>query len=77
MERFKVGQRVKVYAVGEHMLIALARPLAGVVVRKRTKDDGAWISLEQRSDQPGVHPFPENDNRGTHVLAFPEDCVAL
>jgi hypothetical protein len=46
----------------------------GHVERLRMGDGGAWIALDQRQGDSAVHPFPADDRRGTHVLAFPEDC---
>jgi hypothetical protein len=56
--------------------VAIPGGAVGTVIQKRMQDDGAWIRLDTRSDVPGVHPFPANDdsNRGRHVLAYPSDC---
>ena len=71
MQRFsKIGQRVKV--VRDVNDIALNAP--GTVVRIRVNDDAAWVALDVRSKVKKVHPFPEGDHRGTHVLCLPEDC---
>lgn len=46
----------------------------GTVVRLLSRDNSAWIALDERLDLD-VHPFPETDDaRHTHVLAWPEDC---
>lgn len=78
MKRFKNGQRVLVKATGDFNAIRFVEPMAGVVVRLRHADDGAWIALDRRADDPGAHPFAVDDasGRGTHVLAYPEDCEA-
>lgn len=44
----------------------------GTVVRLRRADDGAWINLDQRHPRC---PFPADDPRSNHVIAFPEDCA--
>ena len=70
MRTFKRGDRVMVRRTAEgHEINA-----AGRVERPRMGDDGAWIALDKRRDDPAVHPFPASDRRGTHVLAFPEGC---
>lgn len=47
----------------------------GTIARLRRGDDGAWISLFERSPT-AYHPFPADDEggRGNHILAYPEDC---
>jgi len=76
MKRFALGQRVVVSAVmpSPHAdAIAIARA-AGTVVRLLMRDDSAWSALDARlADE--LHPFPaDEDERGKHVLAWPEDC---
>lgn len=75
MRTLKQYQRVVVRRVvsrdtGE----AIELNAAGTVGRIRT-DGSAFVALDERSRQGGVHPFPEDDaNRGLHVVAYPEDC---
>lgn len=69
MKRFLDGQRVVVKQNANG--IALNTP--GVVRRLRT-DGGAWVALDVRSKVESVHPFPADDSRGTHVLAYADDC---
>lgn len=69
MKRFADGQRVVVKQNASG--IALNAP--GVVRRIRT-DGGAWVALDVRSKVEPVHPFPVDDSRGTHVLAYADDC---
>jgi hypothetical protein len=45
----------------------------GTVCRLRRADYGAWINLDERH-ATDVHPFPADDDRGKHILAYPEDC---
>lgn len=76
--RFERGQRVRVLRAstppyGE----PVALDALGTVARCRMGDPGAWVALDERSAVPGVHPFPADDSRGRHVLAYPEDCEAL
>lgn len=69
MDSFSTGQRVVV--ARDNNGIALNAP--GTV--KRIRSDGvAWVALDRRSRVEKVHPFPADDDRGTHVLAYPEDC---
>ena len=80
MKSLKTGQRVMVRTIpdpnGEDDLPIHA---PGTVGRPRRADNGYWIALDKRSPTPGAHPFPEDATagRGTHVLAYPEDCEAL
>lgn len=70
MQRFsKIGQRVKV--IHDHNGHALGA--VGTVTRIRT-DGGAFVALDQRSKVEAAHPFPINDDRATHVRAYPDDC---
>lgn len=80
MKRFSQGQRVFVKVIDDpNGDEALPIHAPGTVKRIRRADNGCWIALDKRSPTPGAHPFPENDaaGRGTHVLAYPEDCEAL
>lgn len=74
LKRFRNGQRVIVHRCGFGDGIDIdAAP--GTVVRLRMADHGAWVALDKRLDIPNAHPFPADDEtRGTHVLALPEDC---
>jgi len=70
MRAFRLGSRVVVRRTAEgHVVNA-----AGRVARLRRCDDGAWIALDRRLPDEAPHPFPAGDQRGTHVLAFPDDC---
>lgn len=71
--RLKLGERVRVMADCERREVNAL----GEVVRLRRSDRAVWIALEKRSEKRGVHPFPEDDHRGTHVLAWPDDCERL
>lgn len=70
--RFRNSQRVVVIRDAEGN--SLSAP--GRVCRLRRCDDGAWVALDKRHPD-ACHPFAEGDGRGTHVLAYPEDCEAL
>lgn len=71
MKRFENAQRVLVKCEANR---GLAVNATGTVARLRRADDGAWIALDELHATPGVHPFPSDDSRATHVLAFPEEC---
>ncbi len=71
--RFRDGQRVLVMSIDE--VPGRIPPTEGTVVRLRRGDDGAWVALDQRLDVPGAHPFPAEDQRGRHVLVYPENCA--
>ena len=43
----------------------------GTVARLRRADDAAWVRLDERVDHC---PFPASDDRGTDILAFPQDA---
>lgn len=76
MKRFKLGDRVMVKACGVYESHTVDPPAYGKVVRLRYADYAAWIMLaERRADI--AYPFPADDEsgRGTHVMAFPEDCT--
>lgn len=73
MRRFKGGQRVRVLRNADGVELGAV----GSVVRLRRCDDMAWVALEARSTNESAHPFPADDDRGTHVLAAPEDCEAV
>lgn len=75
LERFTLYRRVCVHVIEGKNLGGVN----GTVVRMRRCDDGAWIALDTRLGAPldRVHPFPADDSRATHVLAFPEDCSEL
>lgn len=75
LQRFERGQRVVVHVCGDDE-IELPAGTMGTVTRPRVSDNGAWVSLDHRSDVPNVHPFPADDSRGTHVLCYPVDCDA-
>ncbi len=70
IQRFVTGRRVLVLRNAD----GIALRALGTVGRIRRCDTGAWIELDQRSKVVKVHPFPEEDSRGRHVLAYPEDC---
>ena len=65
--RFDNGQRVWVRRDhrGERIEIW------GTVCRLRRADEGAWINLDERHD---ACPFPADEPRGKHIMAYPEDC---
>jgi hypothetical protein len=69
MKRFWLGQRVVVARSRDVVVNSV-----GTVYRLRRADDGAWIALDARCADERVHPFQADDPRGTHVLAYPEDC---
>lgn len=68
--RFELGARVFVRRDG----VGNEIHCAGTVTRLRRADNGAWISLDQRSSHC---PFPEDDRRANHIVAYPEDCGAV
>lgn len=70
MKRFKDGQRVLVNLDHEGTKVEIT----GTVCRLRRADDGAWINLDSRHKRC---PFPESDPRSNHIMAYPEDCMAL
>ena len=74
MKQFKNGQRVVVKRGADG--IELPNGAHGTVVRLRRCDDGAWVSLYNRlsGDLEALHPFAVDDQRATHILAYPEDC---
>lgn len=78
MKAFKDMQIVRVKSAELHgERVGLPAPRTGRVVRRRMKDDGAWVALAARLDGPdeALHPFPASDRtRSTHVLTFPEWC---
>jgi hypothetical protein len=74
--RLKNGQRVLVSWCGEFDVRRLMPPAAGTVVRVRRGDDGAWVALDVRREE-AMHPFPADDERGSHVLVYPEGCKPI
>jgi hypothetical protein len=68
IKRFTKDMRVRVIENADGIQLGMQ----GTVARVRMQDDGAWVALDQRSAQEGVHPFPEDDDRGTHTLCYPE-----
>jgi hypothetical protein len=72
--RFTKDERVLVRVCeGNDGPVMLGRA-PGTVYKPRRQDWGAWIELDQRSDAAGAHPFPADDSRARHVLAYPVDC---
>jgi hypothetical protein len=73
--RFTLGQRVTVHAAAspDGANGNIPGGACGTVVRLRRCDDGAWIELDTPAHDD-VHPFPADDPRARHVLAYPEDC---
>lgn len=69
MISFATGQRVVVLRDDN----GISLNATGTVHRIRS-DGGAWIALDRRSRVTKVHPFPADDDRGSHVLAYPDDC---
>ena len=78
LDYFRNGQRVRVNSCMRrpHGEIVELGGVPGRVTRLLTRDDSAWIELDERHSKD-VHPFAPDDSRGTHVLAFPEQCEAL
>ena len=79
MRSFKLGQIVVVHSVAPRAhadTVAIPAGLTGKVVRLLHRDASAWIEMDHRLADD-LHPFPEDDERGTHVLAWPEDCEAF
>lgn len=74
MKTFRMGQRVVVRRVSGVDGKRIEIDARGQVVRLRALDDGAFVQLEARSAQRGVHRFPIGDTRERHVVAYPEDC---
>lgn len=79
MKRFKEHQRVLVRrCITTDESIAMLGGAPGTVWRLRRRDEGAWITLDTRSEVPDVHHFPADDKiRGRNVLAAPIDCDPL
>jgi hypothetical protein len=75
INKFVLGQRVRVYSVRSHVD---GRPVAldslGTVARLRRDDAAAYVQLDVRSMQRGVHGFPLGDTRERQVLVQPKDC---
>ncbi len=73
MRRFHLNQRVIVRRDARDHELGGA---PGTVTRLRRADDAAWVRLDVRHENVAAHPFPADDyaGRGTHVLAWPEDC---
>lgn len=69
MKRFTNNQRVVVRRDTDGNEICAL----GQVKRLLKRDDSAWVALDERHPNAN-HPFPVDDPRGTHVLAWPEDC---
>lgn len=72
MRSFSKGQRVTVRRTDSG--IVLGEHGAGGIVARIQTGGGAWIALDKRSDVPGAHPFPVDDERRARVRAFPDDC---
>lgn len=71
--RWVVGERVLVRRCGRFDEFPLNPPVLGTIRRLLTRDDSAWVALDTRV--PGVaFPFPADDERGTWVLTWPENC---
>jgi hypothetical protein len=66
---------VLVHACGYASEHDIAPARAGIVTRLRRADAAAWVALDERGED-AWHPFPADDEhgRGTHVLAWPDDC---
>lgn len=71
LETFRPGQRVHVVTEARTYATLNAD---GRVARVRT-DGGAWVALDQRSKVEAVHPFEADDDRGTHVMTYPDLCT--
>lgn len=69
-----LGERVLVRVAGRYGEFPLDPPVMGTIVRKLARDESAWVALDVRQSCGGCHPFPADDSRGTHVLAWPDDC---
>jgi hypothetical protein len=75
--RFREGQRVRVLWCARDEGTPVNA--VGTVVRLRRADEGAWIALDKRHEHAAFHPFPAEDEsgRGTHLLAYPDECEAI
>ena len=76
LKSFQNDQRVKVVDAvtrADHSLCTINA--FGTVRRVRT-DGGAWVALDERSKVEAINAFPVDDDRASHVLAYPEDCEA-
>lgn len=72
LQRFGHLQRVKV--VNPDDAHETLRNETGTVVRLLRRDYSAWI----RMDQPipdSLRSFPATDDRGNHVLLWPDECA--
>lgn len=86
VSRFRLGMRVRVrepvieghHPLSDYVTTAVVKEskFLGTVVRMRRGDEGAWIALDERGPD-AIHPFPADDHRACHVLAYPEDCEAV
>ena len=82
MKVFELGKRVYLRRVVPRPhadTIETPSGCAGTVVRLLRRDSSAWIALDRRYpslEAVGAFPFSADDEhgRGTHVLAWPEDC---
>ena len=77
MKAFRLGQRVYVRRVGRYAERETPMGCAGTVTRLLRRDNSAWIALDSRHPSlEAAFAFPADDEhgRGTHVLAWPEDC---
>lgn len=76
MKSFRLGQRVYVRRCGRGSEHIAPPGCVGTVVRLLTRDDSAWIQLDKRYPSlERAYPFPADDVRGTHVLAWPGECT--
>lgn len=73
--KWRVGERVLVKVCGRNDEWPLDPPVLGTITRKLIRDDSAWVALDVRVLDE-AHPFSADDSRGTHVLAWPENCEA-
>ena len=70
MRTFTLNQRVLVMENEDGI------PIHALGTVKRIRSNGsAFVYLDVRSKNDGVHPFPRGDDRERSVVAYPESCA--
>lgn len=78
MNRFCLGQRVYVRRCGRGSEHIAPPGCVGTVVILLRRDESAWIELDKRYPSlEHAYAFPADDDRGTHVLAWPSECTMV
>jgi hypothetical protein len=72
MEKFENGQRIIVNFPDVYLGSGRAKGgVRGTVVRKRKKDDNAWVLMDE---VPEETVFPSGDPRHNSILLSPRQC---